>query len=77
MTPDAIKAALADVTATEARVRGENAQLTAGAGQRRDVINARLDELRPKVGHDEPSEAEYLRLVEERGRLDEVFRPES
>ena len=44
-------------------------QLQEAAEHRLGVVNARLEELRPKALTDEAAGAEYQRLIEERGVL--------
>jgi hypothetical protein len=73
ITPDSLRRNLSDLSADASRANRSADEIIKAAGERRDVVTARMDELRPKTLTDPAAADEYGALVHERGQLDLVI----
>lgn len=70
---DDVRAKLAKLAGHAAVADEVDSRIAAQAAARVDAITKRLDELRPSVLLSPEAEDEYQRLVDERGRLQQVI----
>lgn len=73
ITPDSLRRNLADLASSSAHAGRSADEIHKAAEERRAVVMARLDELRPKTFSSHDASLEYSELIEERGRLDVVL----
>jgi hypothetical protein len=73
MNADELRKELAAGAKVSAHVAAGDAKILDAARERHAVVQARLDELRPKAVADGAAGEEYSSLVAERGRLDLVL----
>jgi hypothetical protein len=72
-SPDEIRRFLGGLATIRQRTQNVDLKIAEAARERRAVVTARLDELRPKTTTDADAAVEYQALVEECGRLDRVL----
>ncbi len=72
-TPDSLKRDLSDLAADAGAAERSAAEIHTSAAHRREVVAARLAELRTKAITEDGAAQEYQDLVSERGRLDLVL----
>ena len=73
MSPDEIRKNLSDLASMAGKAARAGEKIATAAAERRDVVDARIAELRPRVLLDEAAAQEYQDLIEERGRIDIVL----
>lgn len=73
-TSEKISGQLADTAAVAARARRAEGEIVRSAEHRRDVVQAKIDELRAGASAgDDAAGREYESLIMERGRLDQII----
>lgn len=73
ITPDSLRADLTDLGQQSLRAAKADTEMTRAAEDRRNWIDARLEELRPTAETDAAAGDEYQSLIAERGHIDVSF----
>jgi hypothetical protein len=69
ITPDSLRADLAALAGDKAKTDAADGHIRETARARLEVVQARIDELKPKAMTDDAAGEEYQMLIAERGRL--------
>lgn len=73
ITPDSLRQNLSDLAGQQAKAAASGGKIHDSARVRLGVVQARMEELRPKALTDQAAADEYQALTEETGRLNIVL----